>query len=139
MSHESLERSETIEGSSNRTLGLTFGAVLLILGLYPWAFGRPTRWWCIVASAAFLLVALVAPGVLGPLNKAWTRLGLLLHRVTSPIILGIMFFVVVTPTGLLMRLLGKDVLRLRIEPEAPSYWIDRQPPGPKPDTLPNQF
>ena len=139
MSHESLERSETVQGSSNRTLGLTFGAVFLIVGLYPWAFGRPVRWWGVVASASFVLLALAAPGVLGPLNKAWTRLGLLLHRITSPIVLGIMFFVVVTPTGFLMRLLGKDVLRLRMEPDAPSYWIERQPPGPKPDTLSNQF
>jgi saxitoxin biosynthesis operon SxtJ-like protein len=139
MSHESLDRSEAIQGASNRALGLTFGAVLLIVGLYPWAFGNPVRWWSIVASTAFVLVAFVVPGVLGPLNKAWTRLGLLLHRITSPIVLGIMFFAVVTPTGLLMRLLGKDLLRLRMEPDSPSYWIDRQPPGPKPDTLPNQF
>jgi hypothetical protein len=139
MSHESLERSETIQGSSNRTLGLTFGVVFLIVGLYPWMFGGPIRWWGVVASAAFVLVALLVPGVLRPLNTAWTRLGLLLHRITSPIVLGIMFFLVVTPTGFLMRLLGKDMLRLRMDRGAPSYWIERQPPGPKPDTLSNQF
>jgi hypothetical protein len=139
MSHESLERSEEIQGSSNRTLGLTFGAFFLMVGLYPLALGKPFRLWGIVISAAFTLVALAAPGALGPLNKVWTRLGLLLHRITSPIVLGIMFFVVVTPLGFVMRLLGKDLLRLRMERDAPSYWIERQPPGPKPDTFPNQF
>ena len=139
MSHETLERSESIQGSSNRVLGLTFGAVFLIIGLYSLAFGGSVRWWSIAVSAAFVLAALVVPGVLGPLNKAWTRFGLLLHRITSPIVLGFMFFVVVTPIGLLMRLLGKDMLRLRMERDAPSYWIERQPPGPKPDTLSNQF
>jgi hypothetical protein len=139
MSHESLERSESIQGSSNRALGLTFAAVFLIIGLYAWAFGGQVRWWSIAVGAAFALAALVVPGVLGPLNKVWTRFGLLLHRITSPIILGVMFFVVVTPIGLLMRLLGKDLLRLRMERDAPSYWIERQPPGPKPDTLSNQF
>ncbi len=139
MSHESLERSDVIEGSSNRTLGLVFGAVFLLVGLYPWVFGRPVRLWSLGVAAAFALIALALPSVLGPLNKIWTRFGLLLHKVTSPIVLGIMFFLVVTPTALLMRVLGKDVLKLRRDAGAPTYWVDRQPPGPKPDSLPNQF
>ncbi len=139
MSHESLERSDVIEGSSNRTLGLVFGAVFLLVGLYPWVFGRPVRLWSLGVAAAFALIALALPSVLGPLNKIWTRFGLLLHKVTSPIVLGIMFFLVVTPTALLMRALGKDVLKLRRDAGAPTYWVDRQPPGPKPDSLPNQF
>jgi hypothetical protein len=139
MSHESLERSEPIQGSSNRTLGLTFGAVFLIIGVYPWLFGGSVRPWGIAVAAAFALVALTMPGMLGPLNRVWTRFGLLLHKVTSPIILGIMFFGVVTPTGFVMRLLGKDPLKLRQDRDAQTYWVDRQPPGPKPETLSNQF
>lgn len=139
MSHESFQRHETIQGSSNRTLGLTFGAVFLVVGLYPWIFGSPVRLWSIAVSAAFALVALGMPGLLGPMNKAWTRFGLLLHRITSPIVLGFMFFVVITPIGFVMRCLGKDLLSLRLERDAPTYWLDRRPPGPKPDTLSNQF
>ena len=139
MSHESLERNESPQGSSNRTLGLTFAAVFLIISLYPLAFGRPLRLWSIALAAGFAVLALALPDVLGPLNKVWTRLGLLLHRITSPIVLGLMFFCVVTPIGFVMRLRGRDPLRLSMNPDASTYWIDRIPPGPKPDTLPNQF
>jgi hypothetical protein len=92
-----------------------------------------------VVGAAFLAAALLRPAVLAPLNRVWTRFGLLLHRIVSPVVLGIMFFVVITPMGLIMRALGKDPLRLRLEREARSYWIERRPPGPPPDTLNNQF
>jgi hypothetical protein len=67
------------------------------------------------------------------------RLGMLLHRIVSPIALGIMFFLVITPMGLLMRALGKDPLRLRLRPDEGSYWIDRRPPGPAPETMKDQF
>jgi hypothetical protein len=84
-------------------------------------------------------VALLWPAVLAPLNRIWTRFGLLLHRIVSPVVLGVMFFGVVTPMGLVMRALGKDPLRLRFDPAARTYWIERRPPGPAPDTLNNQF
>ena len=90
-------------------------------------------------SAAFLAAALVWPGVLAPLNRLWTRFGLLLHRLVSPLVLGVMFFLVITPMGLVMRALGKDPLRLQRDRAARTYWIDRQPPGPAPDSLNNQF
>jgi hypothetical protein len=139
MGHESLDRKEPVAGSSNRAFGLVFAAVFLIIGLWPWAFGGQVRVWSLLVSAAFLVAAWVWPAVLAPLNRLWTRFGLLLHRIVSPVVLGVMFFVVITPTGLLMRALGKDPLRLQLEREARSYWIERQPPGPLPDTLNNQF
>jgi hypothetical protein len=139
MSHESLHRNTVVQGSSDRTLGLVFGAVFLLVSLYPLAFGGGVRLWSLAIAVAFALIALVLPSLLGPLNRVWTRFGLLLHKITSPIVLGIMFFGVITPTGLLMRALGKDFLRLRRQSDAPTYWVDREPPGPKPDTLPNQF
>ncbi|HQR50033.1 MAG TPA: SxtJ family membrane protein, partial [Methylophilaceae bacterium] len=95
--------------------------------------------WALELSGGFLLLALVIPRVLAPANRAWTKFGLLLHDIVSPIALGILFFVVVTPTGLLMRLLGKDPLRLRFERSAKSYWIVRTPPGPDAESLKNQF
>ena len=139
MSHESLQRDDTPQGSSNRTLGLTFAGVFLIIALYPWVFGRPLRLWGVAVAAVFLLLGLALPNVLGPLNKVWTRFGLLLHKITSPIVLGLMFFVVVTPVGFVMRLAGRDPLSLKRNPQSSTYWVDRVPPGPKPDSLPNQF
>lgn len=139
MAHESLQRHEEIHGSSNRAFGLVFAAVFLIIGTYPLLFGGHVRVWSLAVCFAFAAAALALPGVLTPLNKAWTRLGLLLHRIVSPIVLGIMFFAVVTPMGIVMRLFGKDPLRLRFDAQTQTYWIERRPPGPKPDSLPDQF
>lgn len=139
MAHESLQRGEEVQGSSNRALGLVFGTVFLIIGVYPWLFGGQVRTWSLAICVVFVAVALALPRVLTPLNKAWTRFGLILHRIVNPIVLGIMFFGVVTPTGFAMRWLGKDSLRLRWDPRATTYWLERNPPGPKPDTLPDQF
>jgi hypothetical protein len=139
MSHESLERHRQIEGSSDRTLGLVFGGVFLIVAVYPWLFGGDIRVWAFIVCAAFVAIALAAPSLLSPLNRLWTRFGLILHKFVSPIVLGIMFFGVITPMGVAMRLFGKDLLRLRFDRQRPSYWLERAPPGPKPDTLSDQF
>lgn len=126
-------------GSSDRSFGLVFTFFFLIVGLLPTLHGHGIRLWALELSGGFLLLALVIPRVLAPANRAWTKFGLLLHDIVSPIALGILFFVVVTPTGLLMRLLGKDPLRLRFERSAKSYWIVRTPPGPDAESLKNQF
>jgi hypothetical protein len=139
MGHESFDRKAPVSSSSNRAFGLVFGAVFAIIALWPWVFGGQIRIWSAVVGAVFVLVAWLWPAVLAPLNRVWTRFGLLLHRVVSPVVLGVMFFVVITPMGLVMRALGKDPLRLRLDRNARSYWIDRQPPGPAPDSLNNQF
>lgn len=139
MSHESLDRKEPVSSSSNRSFGLVFAAVFAIIGLWPWLFGGQVRVWSVFVGAAFLMVGWLRPTALAQLNRVWTRFGLLLHRIVSPVVLGVMFFVVVTPMGLVMRALGKDPLRLRFDSDARSYWIDREPPGPAPDTLNNQF
>ena len=87
----------------------------------------------------FLVAALFFPPLLQPLNRLWTKFGLLLHKVVSPVVLGIMFFLVITPIGLLMRSLGKNPLQLRFDDDARSYWVHRRPPGPAPDSLKDQF
>jgi hypothetical protein len=89
--------------------------------------------------AAFLLAALLAPKVLTPLNRAWMAFALLLHKVTSPIILGVLFFVLFTPVALFMRLAKRDLMKRRFEPGAGSYWIPRSPAGPPPESLRDQF
>lgn len=136
---EEVRRDELSPGGSNRSLGLVFAAFFVIIGLLPLLKGGGLRLWALVVSGVFLLAALAFPSVLAPLNRLWTRFGLLLHKIVSPIVLGIMFYLVITPTGLLMRVLGKDLLRLKFERRAGSYWIERTPPGPAPDTLKDQF
>lgn len=139
MAHESLNRVEDIQGSSNRAFGFVFTTFFAIVAVLPWAFGGSLRIWALVVAGLFLFVALAAPAALTPLNRVWVKFGLLLHRVVSPIILGVMFFLVITPIGLVMRLLGKDPLRLQFHRSAGTYWITREPPGPAPQSLKDQF
>ena len=139
MAHESFQREEQVQGSSNRSFGLVFATVFASVGLLPLFFGGSIRSWALIVAGAFALAACAFPKVMAPLNVLWTKVGLLLHRVVSPIVLGIMFFLVFTPIGLLMRLLGNDPLRLGFDKNARSYWIERTPPGPPPESLKDQF
>ena len=109
--HEDWSREETIKSSSNRTFGLVFTVFFAIVAFLPLLRGHGARGWAAVASGVSLLLALLAPKVLAPFNRAWTLLGMLLHRITNPIILGILFYLVFTPMGWLLRRLGKDFLR----------------------------
>src|SRR5262249_28270371 len=97
------------------------------------------RWWALAVAAAFAVVALARPQLLHPLNRAWLALGRLLHKIVSPLVMGAIFFAVVTPTGWIMRLRGKDVLSLKRRPDQTSYWIRRQPTRPEAETMKNQF
>ena len=137
--HERLVREDKVKGSSDRSFGLVFAAVFAIIGLIPLLGDGGVRVWSLAVAVVFLALALVRPVVLAPLNHLWTRFGLLLHRIVNPIIMGLLFYLVVTPTGLIIRMLGKDLLRLRFDPQAKSYWIERQPPGPAPETMKDQF
>jgi hypothetical protein len=137
--HEDLGRDELVRGSSDRAFGLVWSAFFAVVGLWPLIGARPARTWALCAAGAFLLASLIRPSALAPLNRLWLRFGLLLQRITNPIVLGILFFGTVLPIGLLMRLAGKNPLRLGFDRDARSYWIERQPPGPEPDTMPRQF
>jgi large-conductance mechanosensitive channel len=125
---------------SERSFGLTFvGFFTLVAAWQAWA-GRPVAAGILAGAAALTLLAtLVRPLLLRPLNRAWMKFGALMHAVVNPIVLGAMFFVVIAPTGIVMRLFGRDALRRKLDREAASYWIRRDPPGPAPDSLPNQF
>jgi len=137
--HEDLQRTHEIRRGSDRMLGWVFAGAFLVLGCWPLLHGSPVRVWAFVLAGVFLLVASLRPALLAPLNRFWSWLGLLLHRVVSPVVLGGVFFLAVTPIGLLMRALRKDPLRLRFDRAVTSYWIERHPPGPAPDTMRNQF
>ena len=137
--HERTGRDAPVMGSSDRSFGFVVAIVFSAVGLLPLLGGRPPRWWSLAAAAAVLATALIAPRRLAPFHRAWFRLGLVLHRIVSPVVMAAIYFAVVTPTGLVMRALGKDPLRLRRDPDAESYWIHRDPPGPDRESMTNQF
>jgi hypothetical protein len=138
-SHEDFSRGLEVKASSNRAFGGVITAVLLIVGLWPLIHGEAMRRSPLIAAAALLVVTLAAPALLRIPNRLWLRFGLLLNRIISPVVLAFLFYVVVTPMGMLMRRFGSDSLRLRRSDSNQSYWIHRDPPGPKPDSLSNQF
>jgi len=139
MGHEDFSAKTAVENSTDRAFGVVFAVVFALVGLYPLLGADSVRWWAMAVAAAFAVLALAAPRVLAPLNRVWMRVGALLHAIVSPVVLAVMFYLLVAPIGLLWRLLGKDPLRLRFEPNAASYWIERSPPGPEPETFTNQF
>ena len=115
-----------IKISSNRNFGLVFFIVLLIVSLWPLTYGEPIRIWLIIISMVFLILGLMNSKLLTPLNKLWFKFGILLGAIVSPIIMGIIFFLVVTPTGIIMHLLGKDLLNQKLNKSKKSYWIKRK-------------
>ncbi len=137
--HEDFGREETLKRSSDRGFGLVFAAACALVGSARWWRGHPGAGWWLAAAAFFLLAALLKPTVLAPLNRLWLGLGLLLYRVVNPVVMAVLFYLCVTPIGLLMRALGKDFLALRYDPGAAVYWIERRPPGPAPETMQRQF
>jgi hypothetical protein len=139
MAHEDLTREQHVEGSSNRAFGVVFAALFLVIAAWPLIHGAPPRWWAGAVAAAFGLLAWLKPDLLAALNRQWIRLGLFLGRIAGPVALAVLFYLVFTPLGLLMRMTGKDPLRTRREAGAATYWIGRQPPGPPPGSMTNQF
>lgn len=137
--HENWHRPEAPKPSSDRTFGLVFTAFFATVAFLPLARGHRMRGWAGFVAGVFLVAALVAPKALAPLNRIWTLLGAALHRITNPMILGVFFYLVFAPLGWFMRLMGKDFLRLERLPSADSYWIRRDPPGPEPESITNQF
>jgi len=136
--HEILARDQDIKVSRNRDFGWVFTIVFLVVALWPLLSGGGARLWALIVSGVLLLITLATPGLLALPNRLWQRFGLLLSRVTTPLVLAVMFYAIVVPTGLLRQRLGNDPLRLRKSPDG-SYWITRDPPGPEPGSMSNQF
>jgi len=139
VAHEDLSRAQHVESSSNRAFGFVFAGMLLVLALWPVFHSGSPRWWAFGGFGVVALIALMRPTLLAGLNRLWTRFGLLLGAIVSPIALGILFYGVLTPLGTLSRLKGNDPLRLKRDTSARSYWISREPPGPPADSMTNQF
>ena len=110
---------------SNRSFGLVFFVVFLIIALWPLKSGEEFRLWSLVLSIIFFILGVLNSKLLTPLNRLWIKFGFLLGNIISPIVMGIVYFIVVTPTGVFMRLLGKDLLKTSKKIYAPTYWIKR--------------
>ena len=126
---------DDIKISSNRSFGIVFFIVFLLIALYPLSYSGELRVWSTIISFIFLVLGILNSKILTPLNKLWFKFGILLGKIVSPLIMGIIFFLVVTPIGFIMRLLGKDLLNLKYKKNK-SYWIEKK--GPK-SKMKNQF
>jgi hypothetical protein len=136
--HEDIERPQEAEGSSDRAFGLVFAGAFCLVALLPVMRGGGVRGWALGVAALFLAAALIRPAILHPLNRVWMRVGMILGMVANPIILAILFYLVLVPIGLLMRLVGSRPLQLGFDPKARTYWTPREP-GPARDTMNRQF
>ena len=121
--------------SSNRSFGIVFFVVFLLIAIFPLASSGDIRIWSLIISSIFLILGLLKPNILTPLNRIWFKFGIFLGKIVSPLVMGMIFFFVVTPIGLIMRMLGKDLLNLKYNLNK-SYWIEKR--GPK-SKMKNQF
>tara|TARA_B100000029_G_scaffold498757_1_gene568077 strand:- start:497 stop:892 length:396 start_codon:yes stop_codon:yes gene_type:complete len=118
-------RNSKIQIGSNRNFGLVFFIVFLLIAIWPLINNEAIRTWSLLISVIFLILGLLNSKILSPLNILWFKFGLLLGSIIAPIVMGIIFFMVITPIGLLMKLLGKDLLNSKYDNKKKSYWIDR--------------
>jgi hypothetical protein len=139
LTHEDFSRDETVIVGSDRSFGAVVVVAFAVMSLLNWWHDGHSWRWTGGIAIVFLAAALLCPTALRPLNRLWLKFGLLLHKVVNPIMMAFVFFGTVLPTGLVMRAMGKDLLRLKREPDADSYWVIRQPPGPAPETMKDQF
>jgi hypothetical protein len=119
-------QDDAVVGPSDRSFGLTFGALFAIAGLLPlWRGGMP-RWWALMVSALFWTLAIAWPRALAPANRIWFHIGLLMHRVVNPVVMALVYYIAITPFGLLTRMFRSGLARqLRLDPKASTYWITR--------------
>ena len=131
-----ISRHVSTEQSSEKSFGVVFSIVFLIVALYPLITFADLRIWALVVSIIFFLLAFLAPKILVLPNKLWFKFGLLIGSIVAPIVMAFIYFVTVLPTGLIMRLLGKDLLKQKLDKNAKSYWVKRSEPM---GSMKNQF
>jgi len=124
------------EQSSPKSFGVVFSIVFLIVAIYPLINSEGLRIWALIVSAIFLLLAIVAPKILNLSNKLWFKFGILFGSIIAPIVMALVYFITVLPTGIIMRLLGKNLLKQKLDKNTKSYWIERKEPMV---TMKNQF
>jgi len=125
--------------ASDRAVGFVLGTASALIGLAPLLRGHAVRPWALAVAALLLLTALVRPRWLRPVNRAWMGFGAVANAIVTWVLMAVMFYLVITPLGWALRRLGRDLLRLRLDPGLRSCWLERRPPGPPPETMKNQF
>lgn len=139
---ENLNKStnkDDVSMGSNKSFGIVFAIVFLIIALWPLTGGGEIRLWSLSISCVFIGLAFLAPDLLTRLNIIWFKFGLLLHKIVSPIMMGLVYVLTIIPIGLILRLAGKDPMRMKKQDNVNSYWIKRDVVGPDADSFKNQF
>jgi predicted membrane metal-binding protein len=139
--HEQFDKRDDVKAPSERSFGFTFAAVFALLAAFSyWHRGGSNTFYVTIAvSAVFAVVTLAAPRILRPLNLIWLKFGLLLHKIVNPVIMGILFFGIFTPMGVVMRMFGVDFLHTKRKPAAASYWIAKSDDNIPDSSMKNQF
>ncbi len=139
MTHEDLTRKVSREAVSDRSFGFTVGLLFALTASLPLFHHRPVRWWALALGAGLCVIAAFAPRLLHGTNWLWMRFGDLLGRIMTPVMTCVMFYLVITPSGLALRLLRKDILRLQRDLTAKTYWAPRKQVGIEPIAMQRQF
>ncbi len=137
--HEDFNLDEEISVGSPRAFGFVFAVVFSIVALWPLLDDAPVRLWAAGVASAITAAAVFHPRLLQPMNRLWFRFGMLLHKVVNPLVMGFLFFLTVTPIALVFRLIGKDPLNRKPDPNCASYWIERDPKELTAESMRNQF
>lgn len=137
--HENLAKKDEVKSGSDKSFGLVFAVFFSVIGLWPLLSAEPVRLWSLILCVVLVLISYARPQILAPFNRLWFLFGRLLHRIVNPIFMGLIFYTTVTPIGLILRLLGKRPIPVNFDPDIQSYWIKREPPGPTPESMSQQF
>lgn len=124
---------------SNRSFGLIFAGIFLIVALFPLLGGGEVRRWATYIAIAFSGTALITPVLLTPLNRAWAAFGQVMHKITNPLLMGLVFFLTVVPTGLILKILGKDPMQRKLDHQTKSYWVARETNAITKESFDDQF
>tara|TARA_A100001011_G_C14089177_1_gene747825 strand:- start:348 stop:872 length:525 start_codon:yes stop_codon:yes gene_type:complete len=137
--HENLDTKDEVKIGSERSFGIVFAILFLIIASWPLIDGGDIRIWAAITASLFLGISFLIPKLLQPLNLVWFQLGLVLHKIVNPLVMGFVFFFTVTPIALIMRSMGKDPLSRNFDSNTHSYWIIRDQDDPEPDSMRRQF
>jgi hypothetical protein len=137
--NESTHSYRKVTVGSDRNFGILFSVVFAVIAFAPLVHGGLIRWWALAVSGYLLACAFLVPQWLRPPYLLWFKFGLVLHDLINPIVMGVLYYGAVVPMGLILRALGKDLLRLKFDKKLASYWITREPPGPSPGSMSKQF
>ena len=137
--HEDFDHSEKIRAGSSRAFGFVFAGISAIVALWPLLNGAPIHLSAAGIAFVFAAMAMLKPSLLQPLNRLWFQFGMLLHKIVNPLVMGLLFFITVTPIALVFRLIGKDPLNRKLDRNCESYWIERDPDELASESMRNQF